>query len=369
MRTYSTPESALNGEITKLAIVECVASAALYVGLGVYLGTFKYLAAAVVVAPLMLFRTDLSADWGLRLYSRIMYRYAIWTYQKVQADRLFLGLCASLTAPLIAPLTGTVIRVVSTSYWTVRMPLQTLRDTPRNWLRQCLCTDFAHPPEIIPKEAVSKNVRGVFTFTTYLALIREATVGSKIAYILLNFPLIILGWLPSVIYRVSFKATAVAYLPLVWVVDATLRNTLSVKTRLARIKKGELEKVRRKFSLVILAMLLAKFALVLSWVDKSYVESKFPSQKIVTDFVVLDGWPWWQFTLAADALLTYMLFFFSDAALARIKGQQVWREESVLTTVATASFLRAALAVVTISHFFYTALQTAAPESVRHLLS
>ncbi|MDQ1558103.1 MAG: hypothetical protein QOD32_1163, partial [Pyrinomonadaceae bacterium] len=31
MRTYSTPQSALNGEITKLAILECVASAALYV--------------------------------------------------------------------------------------------------------------------------------------------------------------------------------------------------------------------------------------------------------------------------------------------------------------------------------------------------
>lgn len=58
MRTYSTPQSALNGEITKLAIIECVVSVAIYVSIGMYFGTFRYLAVAVVFAPLMLFRTE-----------------------------------------------------------------------------------------------------------------------------------------------------------------------------------------------------------------------------------------------------------------------------------------------------------------------
>src|SRR6266851_1423141 len=70
MRFYSTPQSALNQEITKLAIIECIASISLYVGIGVYLGTFRYLAAAVIFAPLMLFRTEASAEWGLKVYER-----------------------------------------------------------------------------------------------------------------------------------------------------------------------------------------------------------------------------------------------------------------------------------------------------------
>jgi hypothetical protein len=65
MRFHSTPESAENLEITKLAIIETVLSIAIYVCSGLYLGTFKYLALAVFFAPLMLFRTKGSAEWGL----------------------------------------------------------------------------------------------------------------------------------------------------------------------------------------------------------------------------------------------------------------------------------------------------------------
>ncbi len=64
MRTYSTPQSALELEITKLAIIECAAAAILYMCIGIYLGTFKYLAAAIVIAPLMLYRTQFSDEWG-----------------------------------------------------------------------------------------------------------------------------------------------------------------------------------------------------------------------------------------------------------------------------------------------------------------
>ena len=70
MRFHSTPESALNGEITKLAIIECIASVALYLAIGFYFGTFRYLAMAVIVAPLMLLRTEESSEWGLDAFER-----------------------------------------------------------------------------------------------------------------------------------------------------------------------------------------------------------------------------------------------------------------------------------------------------------
>jgi hypothetical protein len=368
MRTYSTPQSALDGEITKLAILECVVSVALYLGVGVYLGTFKYLAWAVVVAPLMLFRTDFSADWGLRLYVKYLDRVEHTLPEKrAEYTRLdWVYFLIGLIGVVLTPLVGNAIRIVATVYWVIRKPLQTLKAIPQNWLRQCFCTDFAHPPEVVPKEATADHAE-VVTFAEAFDEVRSGR-GRDWTSLLIIFPFVSLGWLPSMIYRISFKATALAYVPLVWVAQATLQNPLPLKARLERITKGELEKVRRWLSGLILTTLVAKLALVFSWVDRGYVESKFPSQKVVTSFVVLDAWPWWQIALAVDALLTFALLFFADAALARIEGQIPWREERVMTTVAAVSFFRAALAVVTISHFFYIALLAAAPDSVRHLL-
>ena len=73
MRFHSTPQSALHLEITKLAIIETLVSVGLYVGIGIYLGTFRYLALAILVAPLMLLRTDMSSEWGLKVYDRFSY--------------------------------------------------------------------------------------------------------------------------------------------------------------------------------------------------------------------------------------------------------------------------------------------------------
>lgn len=378
MRSHSTPQSALNLEITKLAIAECVVSIGLYVGAGVYLGTFRYLAIAVIVAPLMLFRTPASADWGLKVYTKFLRVSSRWPLGCL--FRIFLF---SIGMPLV----GNAIRIVATVYWAMRSPLQTLAETPQNWLRQSLCTDLIHPPEIIPLEAVKDTdpdyyIKFEFLYKAVRELDRSAADDPDLSecarkvmrfcswpYTILVFlPFIIIGWLPSVIYRISFKATALAYAPFIWVAHATLRNPLPLKASLERITKGELEKVRRGFSWIILTTLFAKVGLLFTWIDRSYIESKFPSQRFVASFVILDHWPWWQITLGTDALLTFFLLYFADAALARLEGQ-AWREEVVLKTVSTVSFLRAAIGIVTVSHFFFVAFMAAAPNTVLRLLT
>lgn len=228
MRTYSTPQSAYDGEITKLAIIECIVSVAIYVSVGLYLGTFRYLALAVVFAPLMLFRTEVSADWGLSIYSR-------W----INFLRRLPEPWSTLALFTLIPLTGGVIRIVATVYWAIRRPLQTLRDTPQNWLRQSLCTDLAHPPELVPLEVVKGNENWP-TFANFLDAFRSVRGLSRVVFLFVISPLIILGWLPSVVYRVSFKATEIVYTPFIWVAHATLRNPLSLRTRLERITKGEM---------------------------------------------------------------------------------------------------------------------------------
>lgn len=353
MRFYSTPQSSFNQEITKLAIFESIASVTLYVGIGIYFGTLKYLAITVVLAPLTLFRTERSVECGLEMYKR--------TLDSInRQDEPY----ATLGSFLLAPIIGTAIRIVSTVYSALRTPLQTLKDTPQSWFRQTLCTDFAYPPEIVPQEAVREDLI-VFKFADFLEVLRDkedrALTLIAIACLL---PYFIVGWMFSVIYRVSFKATAIAYMPFIWVAHATLQNPLSLKARLERITKGEIEKVRRGFSWVILTTLIAKIAVVSGWIDKGYIESQIPSHEFVTSFVILDSWPWWQITLAVDAVVTFFLLFYADAALARLDDQRAWRENVVVNIVSTISFVRAALSVVTISAFFYIALGIAAPDFV-----
>lgn len=355
MRSYSTPQSALDGEITKLAIVECIVSVALYVGAGFYLGTFRYLAIAIVLAPLTLFRTERSAEWGLELYKRWFKVIGRWSPPR-----------RMLAIAVMTPVVGTMIRVVSTVYLSVRTPLQTLKDTPQNWLRQSFCTDFAHPPEIVPLEASADN-DDVAQFLDFLEMLRQESMGWRIALTLAVSPLLVLGWLPSLIYRVSFKATALVYMPLIWVARATVGNTMSLKGRLERIKDGEIEKVRRYFSGVVLGTLATKLLLVYGLMEPGELAAKFPSQKFVTSFVVPDSWPWWQTTLGVDALVTFFLLFFADAALARIDDQRAWGDGVVVNTVSTVSFLRAALSVATIAGLFYLALGVAAPEFVSRI--
>ncbi len=359
MRTYSTPQSALNLEITKLAIVECVLAVLLYVGAGIYFGTFKFLAVAVIFAPLMLFRTEASANWGLTIYSRT-------------TDRV-----DGMTEPwnfllyfMVLPVAGLAIRLVSTMFWAIRRPLYTLQEMPQNWFRQTVCTDFAHIPEIVPFEAVRAEQFNLPTFAVFLAafvdVFRNQDTFGRLLAIVFFAPFVFIGWLPSLLYRVSFKATSLIYAPLIWATHVTLQNPLPLKARLERITKGELEKVRRWLSYVVMGGVIVKLALMFGWVDLKYFRSWFPSSKIADSFVITDRWPWWQFTLATEALLTFFLFYFADAAATRIENQQTWSEGAVWNVVTSTSFIRAVLSIVTISYFFYLALLAAFPNLVSH---
>jgi hypothetical protein len=346
VRFHSTPESALNGEITKLAIIETTLSVGLYVWAGLHFGSFRYLALAMISAPLMLFRTRASAQWGLKLYGK-------WINAEIQLA--FRGRPLGIAGALLTPAVGALIRVLSTVYGFIRRPHQTLTEIPLNWVRQCLCTDSFYPPEITPLEALTENRIGVPSFPNFLWAVTHPRVPRAPIWLIAP-PFIVLGWLPSLIYRVSFKATAIAYAPIIWLVHSTLQSPFSLKLRLERTTKGEIEKARRWLSGIIGTLLLAKFALIHGWIDRTRFESYFPSTRLLETVLAASHWPWWQMTLGADALLTFLLLYFADAALARLDTPHAWREPTVLGTLSTFSFLRGAFSLATITHFFLVAL-------------
>jgi hypothetical protein len=361
MRFHSTPESVEKGEITQLAIIECFLSVAIYIGIGIYLRTFRHLAVAVAVAPLTLLRTEVSARWGVRKYEESQ---VLWgkLFSKIPVGYAVLGL--PFWSAVIAA-AGVVIRVVAALYWTLRKPLDALRDMPQNWLRQSFCTDLFYPPEVVPLETVYGRPGNAFSFRGLLTWFREEARPVSILLTVLLSPFLVIGFLPPLFYRISFKATFLAYLPFVWVAHATLQAPESVKLRLERITKGELERTRRWVSGLVATALAAKFALAHGWIDVTAALARFPSKKFVEGMLVPNFWRWWQITLGIDALMTFCLLYYADAALARVDSKDAWREETVTKTISTASFLRASLGVVTMSHFFFVALSTVAAGHVR----
>lgn len=360
MRFHSTIESVQKGEITQLAIIECVVAIGIYVGIGMYFSTFRPLALAVALAPLTLLRTEGSVRWGLKKYEGAA----------APANRVLEGKATLLTVLLLIPsflfipLAGAVVRVVATLCWALRRPLETLREMPQNWLRQAICTDFFYPPEVVPLETVYGEGDKIPKFSDAIESLRLRE-RSDLMPATLFAAFMVLGYLPPLFYRVSFKATSLAYAPFVWVAQATLRAPESLKVRLERITKGELERARRWLSGLVALALVTKVALVLGWIDVSAALAKFPSKKFVESLLVPNVWPWWQVTLGIDALMTFCLLWYADAALARLEDKGVWHEETIAKTVSIVSFLRASLGIVTMSHFFYVALTTATAGHVR----
>jgi hypothetical protein len=356
MRFHSTHESVQNGEITQLAIIECFVAVAIYIGIGVHFKTFRHLAVAVALAPLTLLRTDASVRWGLKTWGQAMHL----------VDRLFdrpwWALWAVIPGSFILFFAGAAIRLSATVYWVFRRPLDTLGEMPQNWLRQSFCTDLFYPPEVVPLEAVYSDPTTTLTFKEGIEAVQDADlkkIQDVTGAIALSMVLVILYLLP-LFYRVSFKATSVAYSPFVWVAHATLRALEPIKLRLERITKGELEKTRRWVSGLVALALVTKIALVRGWIDVSAAPAWLPRGLLESH-----AWPWWLVTLSMDALITFCLLWYADAALARLESKGAWREDLITKTVSSVAFLRASLGIITMSHFFYVALTTVAARHVK----
>jgi hypothetical protein len=350
MRSFSTPESAVKGEITKLAVVECFFSIVIYVAIGYYRHTFTHYVWAIAVAPFLLFRSEQSSLWGLAVSTRFLH--------SLQAK--FGDGGGSALALVLAPIHAVIVRFVGTLYWLFRQPVSTISEMPSNWIRQSLCTDFSHPPEILPLELTRGNMNDNLLFSDLLGGFRlESGILLNAMLVLASLPIVLLGYIPALLYRISFKATALVYAPFVLVTHTSLRSTLTIKTRLERFTKGEMEKVRRALAVFILSTAALKLGLVLGWFDLGQLLARIPSPKLVNGIVEPTRFPWWQGTLVIDALLTYILFFFADAALARLE-EKAWPETVVLGTISGITLVRNVLAILTVSSFCYLAIREVA---------
>jgi len=351
MRLHSTPTSAHDGEITFLAIVECIAAAFLYTAIGVYLHTVLFYYIAIALAPLTLLRTEESSKFAM-----------------AGGYTIRLLLSGQKTLPkiiLIWLLGGPVLRVITTINGFLAQPIVAIRSMPGNWIRQALCTDIYHPPEIFESENIWADIykNRLPTFPEFLGNARKAKLlatkhGRSPIWHYFFVLLMFFPYVPSIIYRISFKATSIVYMPLVWASHITLRKSNPWPFKAERIAKGSFEADVRKVSLIVLVCFVYKIGLNAGLITEKAAIDKYVSKDFVDSFLELRTWPWWEIALAANVILTYIIYYVADWAIS-MNNFLSDRKKNVLSDFfSVALFVRATLSIASVTYlvglaFFY----------------
>jgi hypothetical protein len=390
MRFHSTIESIEAGEFTWLAITECVLATALYLAISLHFHSFHYYTLAIALAPLTLLRTDAAVKWALERYRVTNTRGQSLFWSRAMRHPV-VEVPLVIFVFLVTIAWGFIYRIASVAYWSCRQPVASLRQMPRNWLRQALCIDLYAPPEIVPGEdtdkweievadasGVSRRVSMPSEILTFRAVFLPKSAkfkrpwsvepepedwGRTLFRFAFNLLLFAPAYLVPLLYRTSLKATCIVYAPFVWVAGATAGSADSLRVRLERIAKGEFEKSRRGFANLVLLIAVVKFALNFGWIGSTEAahEVLIESVKLVEKFLEPKSWPWWQIALVCDALVTWGLFWGADAALSRMNAREDYRPPFASEAIAVTTFLRAASAVAVVAYLVAMAVAQLVP--------
>ncbi|MHB1880816.1 MAG: hypothetical protein ACYCPA_01180 [Acidithiobacillus sp.] len=217
------------------------------------------------------------------------------------------------------------IRLVTIFQDAFTHPIDVLKSMPDNWRRQSLCTDIFYPPEMFPLENkfVRQNPFGVHlptfsaavtAFRKFTAQNRGSVLGRMLSYLI--FIVFLYPYLLSVIYRVTFKATSIVYLPFSWATSVRFFFAECWPFQAKRILEGKLEALRRKVSHFLALVFAFKFLLIYNLISPAVVISKIGSEKFAKIFILNNFWPLWQDILLVNVVITYCLYWMADVAMA-----------------------------------------------------
>lgn len=370
MKLVATQASVDAGIPSALAFVECLVAVLIYSLICLHLGTLLPYSLAIAAAPLLLLRTTRSTEMALRHYTWLMQRLTnsldrLPSYRirdvpfprklTVLAIALVVWIASVIVLSAYIPISALSCRIGTTIWCALRFPLESLKSIPANWYRQALCTDLTIAPELLPGE--SQHAEFLPRFHDLIQGIRdEARERSWVFTFPFLIPLLVIGYVPVLLLRLSFKASSFAYLPLVWVTHASLNTGKPISFRLERIVSSHLENVRRLVSVLVAGATLMKLAFAAGLITPEVMKEKekdvFAGQALVN----MSDWPPWQIFLLIEAALTFFLWFFADAALARIKHDVPWPAQTVKHVFELATFVRAALGIVTVAIFLVSAV-------------
>lgn len=307
MRLHSTVESAYSGQITILAIMECIFSVFIYFAMTIYFHTYLFYYIAILLAPFSLLRTNRSS-------------FHVWSggytiRSLLSGRRLLLKFIIlwSIGAPLL--------RLLTLTNDVIKHPIDAIKSMPESWLRQALCTDMYYPPEILPLENVYAKQHPLATrlpifsevVHTFMENAQSMKTEKKFAivhYVILIF--VLMPYIPSITYRITFKSTSIVYIPLVWASYVIYGHKEPWPYIPKRIIDGKLEKNMRTISGFLGILFLCKLGLVPSSSISNIVPGEFLHNIFTQNIIRTNTWSFWQLVLGTNVVLTFFIYYAAD---------------------------------------------------------
>lgn len=351
----STVSSTDEGVVSILAAIELLAMVALSLWIVAYYETWTHVMIGAAFAPLLLLRTDDSTRYGLVWFIRWVDETDDYLLEKWGDNSIFGNVAIVLIAAPVARIGATVLAAV-------KNPRRSLASIPTNWWRAAMCTDLMHPPELVPGiENYNKTptwMRNGFIFSESKAAVfndlkKRKDVGGNIFAMFLIGPLFLLAWA----LRWTLKATAIIWLPLLWIIPKATGN-LPIRARLAFINRTSWGRFVTLLSFGSLGLFILKIAYytgiqeINEWWDKCSISTVL--NPLVQPTII----PLWQMIGAINAALAISLYFFSSERLVALEYGAVPDEGMKWTELIlrTGAFLRAIFSLYTISCLAYIVL-------------
>ena len=346
MRLHSTRESPLTGKPTFLALAETLIAMAASLYVVIAYNTLVYVAVGACLAPFLLLRTDESTQLAIRWFEGGLSWLDRPGLSIFRPEQFGLGLFLIIAPP--------IIRVASVITVVLRHPLDSFKAIPTNCVRQVLCIDLMYPPEVIPGiENSETESAGFLKASEHVSLISAYWRDDRRPFQALAGGLFFLAvhWLPAVAYRYSFKATALVYLPLLWVAHESLTDEQTLADRLEDVVFSAIERLKRVYSaFVIIVFVVLPVTLYVTFHEwwsgilRSASTSHSEIVALLAAFIFtsptgLDV-AGWHVARAVNACLTFGLYFYAESRVREIRRGGFERSTAAATRLSLAFLLR-----------------------------
>jgi len=366
---------------------------AAYVWIGVYFGAWWHVWISALIAPLMLLRTEHSAERGWQLAKRLDRSLGSglsneWRdLLRVSFVALLLGcliLGADAGAILYVLLIAVVLmdigyvppiagRVAGAFVGFFDLPRRSIDAIPGNWWRLSACTDFRVSPELIPfpsgVEPASGHKDAFLGEATHPSTYHAwGTVSSHYKHsrsnsdtpipveFILTSPMLVFAIIPSIAFRLSIKATSIIWLPLLWAVRPPKPADEPWSAHIRLKATDDLTRIVVLLSVVSLALAAAKIVLFVAEYRLAIESQAWHNWlgKRLGDFAVAlvrpGEIPIWQIASTVNASFAIIVFLLLRHWLRRGEVGLVNNEPRIERTLAVFYFFRRLLSTYTIGN-------------------
>ena len=245
----SSIESADRLQFSVLALLETFVAVGGSFYLWFYYGFYWHIVTGLIVAPLFFLRTMKSELYALDFFKNkadmifmqlpffitvaliiimLFFPEPIKKYQ-IEVDNSTINFLFMSFIVILIPIVITIsiqqffiflLKIVSTIK---ELSFNSFKKTPYNWFRIILSTDIFHPPEILPGIEKYPNV--------YLKYSVEVQyIESKKDFF--SILIVIILFIPTLLFRYSLKSTAWIYLPLIWLIQPQDKQNLTTRLKI-----------------------------------------------------------------------------------------------------------------------------------------